>query len=375
MIVYPIAALAAVLLAAASQKKKIPLTGTPAGFSYCYAKNYNWLFYLSFLVLAVVSFLTKSGTDIPAYANYYETWTLDDLKQLNFEPGIRLIFIVLHWIIPDPYVGLGVIKVLSLALLYRCLYLNRHRINLGLAVLGYSILLFIYNFQLLRMMPAVHLTFLALTYEMQGKSKKCIFLLLISLTFHYTSIIALFAYILYRMLGKGISKWKIIVVAVLFMSVYALAEELINTVTSQFAAFSKYAVYSQKAERSIGALQFVLLLPVVGILFSHYRFQKKNKDYMLAMVWGIMVTFTGMLGYLFPVISRTVYYFYFFFLVFASSCVLRKERISVRISAHKRIPFSLVCFIVYLIFQVIAMYFLNDSFKSNGLEEYILLWH
>lgn len=374
MNVYLITVFVAVSLAALAQQRKKTMVESASGVSYCYTIYYKWLFYLSFLVLAVTLFLTKSGTDIPVYANYYETWTLKDLRDLHFEPGAKILFIFLHWIIPDPYVGLGVIKVITLALFYRCLYLQRHKINLGLAILGYSVLLFIYSFQLLRMMLAVNITFLAVTYEMQGRSKKCIFLMLIALTFHYSSIAALFAYIIYRMLGKGVSKSKIIVVALLFVVAYVFAEKLIDSATSQFAVFAKYTAYSQNKGKQIGALQVILLLPVICILVGQYRYQNKNKEYLLAVIWGICVCFTGFLGYLYPVSSRSAYFFYYFFLFFAPSCVLRRERIYICISTHKKIPFSLMCLFIYLILQVIAMYVLNDSFESNGLEEYILLW-
>ncbi len=374
MSIYLIVTFISIICAVASQGRKTPITVNEHGNSFCYERTSNWLFYLSFLLMAGCCFLTKSGTDISNYIFYYKSWTIKDLSDFEFEFGAELLFIVLKRFIPNPYIGLGCVKVIALTLFYRCIYIQRKNINIGLAVLSYSVLLYIFNFHLLRMMIAVGFVFLAFTYEIYDKKKRCIICFVLAFLFHYTSIIPALSYLLYKLFGKRIDIKKAVCIAGVFVLISLLLEPLINYMILNVEMFSKYYVYQDNNANGLGIVQLILFVFTFVILALQYEHQKNNKHFGLYIIFGLMTFLLGSLGYKYSGVGRAVYYFYYFYIFWAPSFVLKKDRIYLRVSSKYKVVLSNLCFLVYLILQAIIIYYLNDSFKSNGLTEYILFW-
>lgn len=338
-----------------------------------YTSFRKYYFFLSFIILASVCFFCKSGVDIKNYVEFYNSWTIDDFADLSFEIGDRVLFVFLHSFISDPYIGLGVIKVISIGLVYKALYIMRKQIHIGLAIFSYIALLYMFNFHLLRMMLALGIVFLAFALEVEGKSKKCVCLLALAFLFHYSSILVLMIYLLYKILGNKLSLPKLIVLMIVFLLVYGNLQRIVGYLTSSLQVFGKYDRYTSETTSGTGIVQIVLFIPVIYILMQGYRESKDDIIYRIGLFLGLMTFFSGSMGYIFPVISRTVYYFYFFFVSYCSSTPLKMydKRF---VLGQWSINFSTVCLILDIFLRAYIYYIMGDGFVSNGLQEYLFIW-
>lgn len=361
----------AILFAKSAQKNRVT-TGREPDIYGKYEQFQMLPFIMSFCILAGVCFFCKSGTDMPVYAEFYSSWRLSDLADLRFELGDKLLFILLHVFIKDPYIGLGVIKVLSIALVYKTLYVLRDKIQIGLAVLAYVALLYVFNFHLIRMMIALSLVFLGLAYELIGRRRKCIVLLVAAIFFHYTSCVVLIVYIGYLLFSRKFSVGKILILVVAILFVASNAVQIVSALT-KISFFSKYTVYDTVSSEGSGIVQIVLFIPIALILLKNYRSEKDTAFYQLAFFCGIMTYFIESMGYVFSTIGRLAYYFYFFFIVYGAATPLKRNDILLAWGTF-RINASTVLIYTVLLLRVYVYFVAGNALRSNGLLQYVTIF-
>ncbi len=365
----------AVFFAFFSQKGKV--VSTDVGYkvtAYKYEEFSNVYFVISFLLLALPCFFCGEGKDMFVYVQLYNSWSFADLKDFSFEPGYILLNLFLRFFFKNAYFALGIIKVLSIFLVYMSLYLLRDRLNVGFSVLSYVILLYIFNFHLLRMSLALGVIFIAMTCELIGKSKRALLGMAVAFFFHYTSLIVLLAYCIYKLFGKKITFAKISFLAAVLVLLYINIVPLLNYLVPIIKLFNKYETYLDSANSYVGIVQFLLFIPIAYILVMLYKNGSQDKFYILNTIFGIMLFFSGSLGYLLPVISRTVYYFFYCVMTLSASTQLVNDKY-VFVAGKLRINSVTVFSILYLLMQTVISYVLNDAFSSNGLTQYTLWWN
>ena len=362
----------AILLAELSQNNAIYDIQTQK--TYCEYKNFFAVPYaLSFCVLAGICFFCKSGTDMPVYVELYSSFTTSDFSNLKFEIGDKILFVFLHKFIKNPYVGIGIVKILSIGLVYRSIYLVRNKIKIGLAVTSYITLLYVFNFHLIRMMLAIGLVFFALSYEIIGKRLKCIILLAAAICFHYSSCIVLLIYIVYLIFLNNFSVIKILIMLLGMTFVYGNAIQIISALT-QIDIFSKYTTYEVVNATGSGMVQLVLFIPVMLILIKSYPKEKHDSFYQVAFFCGIMTFFTGSMGYVYSVIGRLTYYFYFFFVIYGAATPLKKNDIGIIFGKYK-VNMSTLLIHMFLIMNMYIYFIVGNAFKTNGLLQYTTIFN
>lgn len=365
----------AVVFAHLSQKTKVPVADAgDSVIAYKYKKFSNGLFFISFLLLAVPCFLCGTGTDMKIYVRLYDNCGFGELTDSIFEVGYVLLNILLKALFEDAYVGLGLIKVLSIFLVYRSLYLLKDRLALGISVLSYVVLLYIFNFHLLRMMLALGMVFLGLSHELLGGHKKAVAWLVFAVFFHYTAAIVLLAYVMYKGMRNKITVAKLVILLLILALVYSFIMPILEMLISSCELFKKYAVYIRGANEDLGIVQLVLFIPIVFILKITYDRGSKDRFYVLSTVFGIMLFFAGSLGYMIPVVSRMAYYFFWFAMVYFAATPLVEDKYII-VAGKKRINSTTVAAIGYLMMQVVVNFVLNDAFASNGLTRYTFWWN
>ena len=336
-------------------------------------RYFKFWFFISFLILAVLCFCSKSGTDMVPYVYYYNTWGLEDLFDLQFEIGDRLLFYLLHGVIKNPYIGIGIIKIGSIMMIYHSIFVIRDKVNVTLSVISYICLLYIFNFHLIRMMLAVGIVSMAFSYEIIGKSKKCIILLIMAFFFHYSSILVLITFLAYKFLiRKELSIFKVLTIFSLLLCAMSFIVPIVTSLVNSYEVFSKYDNYISSSNH-IGVVQIILFIPIALMLYLHYKSENNTLLYKTGLYTGLLCFFAGSLGYIYPVISRTVYYFYYFFLSYASSGIGKSNKVKIRFGGY---VFSIkdILLISYLIMHLFVNYKLGNILKSNGVEEYLLFW-
>lgn len=362
----------AVVFAFFSQKSKISISNSCDRVTvYKYENFSNVFFVISFLLLAVPCFFCGEGKDMYVYVQLYDNWSFEDLKDFGFEPGYVLLNLFLRFFFNNAYFALGIIKVLSIFLVYVSVYLLRDRLNLGFSILSYVVLLYIFNFHLLRMSLALGVIFLAMTYELLGKSKRTLLLIVVAFFFHYTSVIVLFAYCIYKMMRNKITVAKLAVLSIILILLYMYIVPILNYLVPAIKFFNKYDTYLDSTNSNTGVVQLVLFIPVAYTLVSLYKKGSQDKFYILNTVFGIMMFFAGSLGYLLPVVSRTVYYFYYGVMTLSATTPLADDKY-VFVAGKLRVNSTTIFLVLYLLMQSVITYVLNDAFVSNGLTQYSL---
>lgn len=364
-----------VFFAFLSQRRKVTITDTCDTVNTNRYKSFFLPFWIvSFLLLALPCFFCGAGTDIHVYVQLYENFTFESLSDFTFEAGYVLLNIFLRIFFKNAYIGLGIIKVLSLFLVYKALYMIRDRVNLGFSILSYVVLLYIFNFHLLRMTLAVGIIFLALSYELLEMSKKAVVLMSIAVLMHYTALIVLLTFFVYKIMGKEIKVRKIAILSIALIVIYSSIIPIVQNIISSFNIFNKYTTYLNKAGTNIGVIQIILFIPIAYILIKTYKERKNDKFYTLNLLFGIMLLFSGSLGYVIPVASRIVYYFFWFAVAFFGAAPLIKDK-HVFSFGKKRINSITMFAILYLVLQAFITYVLIGAFVSNGLTKYTLWWN
>lgn len=347
----------AVFFACISQRKRVPATHSNSNsivIQYNYFNSY--LFLISFFLLFILCFLSKTGDDIPAYVYYYSNWTWKDLLDFEVETGYKLLCLLLRIIFINPYVGIGVIKFISLALVFQSIYMLRDRLNVGFAVFAYVCILYVHAFHLLRIMIAVGLVYLAYAYIIKGKKKQGFILLLLSALFHYSSIIVFIAYIIYRIVGKVLTIKKLIIVSLVLLFIYFNVEILVKLGVSNLGILSKYSIYITNIESGSGLAQLILFLPILYIILTLNPTDKNDNMYILCSIIGIMSFFAGSLGYIFEVIGRSTYYFNYFTIIYCATMPVRKDKVYVNVGFTEfniRTVLSFVYILLYLAFTYV----------------------
>lgn len=365
----------AVVFAFFSQGKKISAQNTVDSVAvYRYENFSNVSFVISFLLLAIPCFLCGEGKDMSVYVQLYDSWTFESLKDLSFEPGYILLNLLLRVFFKNAYVALGIIKVLSIYLVYMSVYLLKDRLNTGFSVLSYVVLLYIFNFHLLRMSLALGLVFLAMSYELTGKSRRAVLLMVTAFLFHYTSIIVLLAYCIYKMMRNRITASKVVVLSIVLVLLYVNLIPILNYLVPVIKLFNKYETYLDSANSYVGVVQLILFVPIAYILLILYKKGTQDKFYILNTVFGIMLFFSGSLGYILPVSSRTVYYFFYSVMTLSATTQMVNDK-CVFVAGKLRVNSVTVFSIIYLTMQIVINYVLNNAFVSNGLTQYTLWWN
>lgn len=367
MIIYILILLSAIMFAFLSQSS-VEIVGAESSSTKKY--GFNQLFFtISFLILFIFSALAKNGPDIPAYVSIYNNVNLNDLADFGIEAGYELLCIVLRVIIKNPYVGIGVIKFISLYMIYRAIYLLKHKIRVGFAVAGYVILLYLLSFFLLRIMLAIGMVYLALAYEVIGKRKNAILFLIFAFLFHYTSIVVFIAYIIYILLGTKLTVKKILLFGLCGFTVTLVAKRVISVLVSLIPVMEKYKTYGMSNDNN-GIGQLILFLPIVYLIFCFNRTEKSDKFYRVGVVSAIMAFMFGSLGYVYEVIGRIVYYFYFFAIMYGAYIMNKNDRIQVSFGVTK-LALSKIMIFAYFSLQLM-IWVLSNPF--DFLEKYTFIW-
>lgn len=373
-VVYLLMAIA-VIFASFSQQGKMAAETDNGIYVYKYDKfNFKYLL-VSFLILGGICFFCKSGVDIPGYVYNYTHWDWSSLSDVSREPGYKLLNILLSRIVSDPYIGLGIIKLLSLGLVFYSAYIVKNKINIGMAVLSYCCLLYIYNFQLLRLMLALGIVFLALSFEMNEKPIRCMVLLVAAFFFHYTSIFVLLAYAGTKILGRKMTVSRAIIIGAVLIFMFQNSVYIINRLLSNVVYFQKYESYTRGMNESVGIGgigQLLFFVPVLIVLISNYKNEHENKTYAFHFILGIMTFACGALGYLLPN-TRMTYYFYYFFFYYCAALPLKRERFHIKLGRSFSVGLKSLFIICYLLLRFV-LYLVTGGIQSNGLEIYQFIW-
>jgi len=342
-------------------------------------------FYTAFFLLWFFLVFNKTGSDLQQYIYSYNSssidinWVLED----KVEIGFKFLNAVLHNVITDPYVGIGVIKTISLFLFFLSLYNMKDDIDISIAILFYVAVFYFHGFSAIRSTLAGSLCILSSVLLYKGKTVKALMLSLIAFTVHSSAllfVIALFGFGLYR-LFRILGRIRKYFITVSIPLIILLGTTVINYFIHNTALLpSRYSNFMSE-NSSFGIGQLVYYLPVFILIiyankcFINRRILEHN------FLWTISGFVVAIIGYELGMISRASIYFCFPFVIFipfylrakaeSTRCFDQKKNNSVLILGLKYSHLRTVCFL-YCLFRY--FFTISGIFYSSAIYEFRFIW-
>lgn len=337
-------------------------------FAYCYGwlakrfgfvKNSQFINNKYFVFTVLIGLILFSGlrylntlySDEWIYRNEYSDIGNMDLKaifSLNLEPGFALLNWLLYKISPQPQLLIFVCAVITNALIVSTIARFSEKFELSILLficVGY----YMTSFNIMRQYLAVSIIFWAIRYVNKGEFKKYFICVLIASTFHYSALILIPAYFIYK--KRAWSKWTIltiiscIVFAVSFGTfVNILAVMLVNTKYSTYLSSLTEGYYGVNILRI-----FIFIVPLVLLYIwrKPLKIKYPNSDHLVNLY--VIGTMLMVISYNYVFIARIADYF----TLFGVLLIPKLTSIFKKFSFNQLIYFGiLVCFLTFFYYQI-----------------------
>lgn len=231
-------------------------------------------YFLSFLVAWFFFVFNDTGTDLHVYIAQYErsSLTIEYLSTAGLEPGYRFIIAILHSVIKNPYVGIGLLKTIQLAIIYGFIYKLREKISVGYAIMAYMALYYFASFNVFRISLAGSLVFVSYVWLLERRWLKSIIIGAIACTIHNGAIfyaLALILYFFYIRAKRIRALYKLFII--LLIPVIAFGGRSVILVVLRSGRFmERYTDYATGSS-TFGVMQIIFYLPLFYVLLTNSR--------------------------------------------------------------------------------------------------------
>lgn len=276
----------------------------------------NIFYIFSFLIAGIFAFIIADGNDFPQYSLIYQKSNWNSVKDLYIEPGYRILNLFLKSVIKNPNFGLGIIKLFTVALVYRSLYLLRKKINLGFAIMAYISLFYFEGLNLIRIYLAGAILLRGFCGYLENKKiYKYLIAVIIAISIHYTAIIGLYFILLINcyynsIIKKQFNRFRILnfLNILLTISVPIILPILIYKISFLY----KYANYLGNTTIGITQILYFIIPLIIGWQIYKYS-NEQHKEILL--IFSIFSFAIALLGYNIGILTRMLFYFSFPFLI------------------------------------------------------------
>jgi len=288
------------------------------GFAFLAQKRYkakpgakNIWFFLSFLFAWFFFAFNNTGSDLSNYIAQYEQSSLTAafIFAAGLETGYRLIIALLHTAIENPYVGIGILKTIQLALIYGCVFKLRDKISVGYSIMAYMALFYFASFNIFRLSLAGSLALLSYVLLLEKKRFKSIVTILLACTIHSSVVIyaiALATYFCYLGFKKIRSLFRFVVLLAVPIVVF-FGRDIIFFVLQSGFFMDRYVDYAT-AESTFGVMQIIFYLPVFYVLIRDSK--NASADYYdVNFIFSLAGFAVALIGYIVGMLSRTAILF------------------------------------------------------------------
>lgn len=309
LVFYSLLTLAVFAMGCLSQRK------TPSGSEIVFQRKW---FLAAFAVLWALSFFGDIGTDYEKYkVVYLENPITRVFTDTRMEPGFRLLCFLLKLVIPSADIGMGIIKSITLVLLFYTVYRLRDRIHVGTAIGAYTAMFYFDSFNLIRITLVSVMVMLAFVFVLENKHWQAVTLMLLAVTLHYTALLGLALLGVYYLTRRA----KIRTIAILFVAVMLPLFLALGLFSREIAAafwqhplLSKYSSYLAAESGSFGIMQFVFYAPVAAV-FLFTKWDPENDKRNLLPILALTGFGVAMMGYVVGMVSRFNIYFGWNFII------------------------------------------------------------
>ncbi|MDO5558723.1 MAG: EpsG family protein [Oscillospiraceae bacterium] len=342
------------------------------------AKRKLLYFSLSFILVWFFYVFNNTGTDLPVYINIYDSSQLDPqwINANGLEKGYRVINALLHLVIKDPYIGIGLLKTVQITLVYICIYIMRDKINLGYSIMGYMALFYFQSFNLIRLSLAGSICLLSFVLVYNKKYLLSIIIGIAAATIHTTAVIFLFAvlfYAFYNTFKMYKTLWLMNLLLVIPI-IIVFGRRIIISILMNSNFIERYNSYTEDTG-SIGVMQIIFYLPafIMFFIISRAGFKENERITDLCYILTLFGFAVAMLGYSIGLFARMSFYFAQTFIVFMPYYIQNRSEIIRNRTFRMLSPGTFSGVITfYWIFRFVTT--ISGLFIPSGLSEYKLVF-
>ncbi len=342
----------------------------------------NW-FIASFFVLWFFITLTDTGSDL---GNYYSFYTNVDFTNISINSfsnayyGYLFLNASLNLLFKDPVVGIGVIKTLSLFLVFLAFYLMRDKIDIGMAVLGFGSLYYFYSYSALKWSIAGSLCLLSSIFYYKSKRITAVFFAILGVFMHASCLIFLCGLLLGYMTNglRQLRGLKVVVMLVAMVVTLLFGTRIIYYIIQNTEYLpGRYDDYLS-SERNIGVMQIVYYIPIFLMIYSGHVHGTDRRLNAVAILLGLEGFVIAMLGYKIGQLGRLEFAFSLPLLIYVPY-YLRAKHEGLLVYNYNRKPIMTLNYqtlrlimITYFIFRYALS--MSRYFYAIAINEYHLIW-
>lgn len=333
------------------------------------------LFITAWGILLFFACFTDIGTDRMEYVRIANYASFEHLFYCDF--GLNIVFIFLKYICQNNIDAvLALTTFLSTCVFAKSFWNLREKINLGFAVLGYCLILFL-RFYLVSMYASVAFVFLSVSYMICGKKSGTVVCYAVACTLHYSATLLAPCYILYFLLsknkGKQLSKAKVLMIIVGYICSLFMVTTVYNFLVNNFAIFSAYKMYGVMSNYSgTGITRYVIFLPVFYFLYQSFNKKLQGDFVNIFLVIALSGYVFYLIGFQFNVFSRVNYFFDTLYMFFLPMYIVQTSDCGIKLLNGSKITYDKIICYAYVIFLGIMTFLpIVAANSTTGMQE----WH
>lgn len=307
---------------------------------------------VSFVVLIFPLVNRTCGADTE---EYYRIYTRDYTDVVDFT--FNYICKILHFFIPSPKIGLGIISVITLLIVFWAFLRVKDQISISYSFFAYFTTMYFYLYNYMRIMVAVSLIILGYSCIVKDEKYRALLLFGLAIFFHRSACVVLAVYLLIICFGKykktALAMSCIAIIVFIMKPYFFLGLISIDHYSSQID-------YSTISSTSIGLGTIIRIAPFFVLLFI-YRFQKNEKIYDVSLYFCIANLAFSLIGYYVSTASRISNMYFVFHLLFFAPWIIKQDSDVIR---------RRLIGILFIVYCVISYYLLTFNFGAMMIMPY-----
>ena len=307
-------------------------------------------FISTFAILWYFSFWCNVGIDLPQYREIYENADFSTLTDdLHMEPGFKFLCASISSFTTSSFLGIGIIKTITLVLIFFSLFLLRYKIHLGFAILPYVSYPYFQSFDLIRISLAASIILLGYILLLDKKNKIGYVCFALSCVIHYSSVINVPLLLLLLIINKWNSKYIFPISIVVVLVIVIIAPSILTSIVAENIYLNKYESYVSSDSSSFGVMQFFYYIPAFAALYIVRKEKNRFKEWYIFVAYGFSI---ALLGYVVGMVTRMYVYFEYTFMVIVSSVIFalqtRSNPLNIKSKKDTYFLIAAVCLFIFL---------------------------
>lgn len=229
------------------------------------------------------------GTDyFVMYRPYFESLINRSIFRDNMEFGYKFLNKFIALLGGDIQIVLFIMALITLFFTYLTLYEYKDRINVFMGMFTYMLLFYLLSFNAVRQMTAVSIVVYSIKYITKRNFLHFFILVILAFSMHYTAIIILPFYFLYKIFGTNKHKLILLLTFGIGFILSINYQQILYPIFKQVDSLSYYAHYfiaSKKFEFTFGML--ARIMPFILPIIIFYKEIQNDKTFF--MVYNLVV--------------------------------------------------------------------------------------